>query len=66
MAPRDSGLTGDAFDTGFCAFLTVPVLRVALADWVAFLPFAFFLAIEPPPDHLTHRREGAVGRERHE
>ena len=52
MAPDDSGFAGDVFDTGFCAFLTaVLVFRLALADWVAFLPFACFLAIEPPLDH---------------
>jgi hypothetical protein len=56
MAPGDSGFAGDVFDTGWRGFLTaVLVLRLALAVWVAFLPFVLFLAITPPLDHLAHR-----------
>src|SRR5262245_64603689 len=57
MAPGGSGFAGDVCDAGWRGFFTAfPILRLALAVWVAFLPFVLFLAITPPLDHLPHRR----------
>jgi hypothetical protein len=49
MAPGGSGFAGDVCDAGWRGFFTAfPVLRRALAVWVAFLPFVLFMAITSP------------------
>jgi hypothetical protein len=61
MPPDDSGFARDVFDTGLRGFLTAVLLpRLALAVWIAFLPFVRFLTITPPRDHLAHRRRGRL------
>jgi hypothetical protein len=42
-----AGSGGDVFGAGLRGFFAAfPVLRLALAVWVTFLPFALFLAID--------------------